>query len=328
MKLLVSGGAGYIGSTTVEALLEAGHEVTVFDSLLKGHRAAVPDGARLVVGDLEDREALAEAFRQERYDGVLHFAALIEAGESMKEPGRYFRVNTGYAVNLLEAMVEAGVDRFVFSSTAAVYGIPDESPISEDAPKSPVNAYGESKLLVERMLDWFARIHGLRVGRLRYFNAAGARSADHGEDHEPETHLIPLILQVALGFREQIKIFGSNYPTNDGTCVRDYVHVRDLASAHVLAIEALSERDGFAYNLGTGRGYSIREVIEACRRTTGHPIAAEEADRRPGDPPTLVASSEAIRRDLGWEPRRSDLDEIVRTAWAWHQNHPNGYGDR
>lgn len=328
MKLLVSGGAGYIGSTTVEALLEAGHDVTVFDSLLKGHRAAVPGGARLIVGDLGDREALAAAFAGESYDGVLHFAALIEAGESMQSPGRYFRVNTAYALNLLEAVAEAGVERFVFSSTAAVYGIPEESPITENAPKAPVNAYGESKLLVERMLEWFSSIHGLRVGRLRYFNAAGARSADHGEDHDPETHLIPLILQVAQGRRDEIKIFGSDYPTPDGTCIRDYVHVKDLASAHVLGIEALDARGGFAYNLGTGRGYSIREVLEACRRTTGHAIPARETDRRPGDPPSLVASAAAIRRDLGWEPEHSELDSIVADAWAWHQSHPDGYGDR
>ncbi len=328
MKLLVSGGAGFIGGTTVEALLAAGREVVVFDNLSNGHRASVADGARLVVGDLADRDAIGRALKGEGFDGVLHFAALIEAGESMKTPARYFRVNTFYALNLLDAMVEAGVERFVFSSTAAVYGIPQESPIAEGAPKAPVNAYGESKLLVERMLEWFSSIHGLRVARLRYFNAAGARSADQGEDHDPETHLIPLVLQVAQGLRDHIKIFGTDYPTPDGTCVRDYVHVKDLAAAHVLALGALAERPRLEYNLGAGRGYSVREVVEACRRVTGHAIPAREEPRRPGDPPTLVASSEAIRRDLGWTARHSDLDNIVGSAWRWHRDHPGGYGDR
>lgn len=327
MRVLVVGGAGYIGSATAQCLLDAGHEVVVFDSLVKGHRGAVPAGAEFVQGDLAHREQIEEALRRFRAEAVMDFAAFIEAGESMKEPGRYFRNNVCGTLNLLEACVSAGVQRFVFSSTAAVYGIADEIPITEDAPLHPVNVYGESKLMVERMLEWYGRIHGLRYAALRYFNAAGGRP-ERGEDHHPETHLIPLTLQVALGQRPHIAIFGTDYPTPDGTCVRDYIHVDDLAAAHVLALQALDEHERLIYNLGNGQGFSVREVIEVCRRVTGHPIPAVEAPRRPGDPPVLIASSAKIQRELGWKPRWTSLEDIIASAWEWHRRHPQGYGDR
>jgi UDP-glucose 4-epimerase len=327
MRVLVVGGAGYIGSATAQCLLDAGHEVMVFDSLVKGHRAAVPAGAEFIQGDLTHRGQIEEALRCFRADAVMDFAAFIEAGESMKEPGRYFHNNVCGTLNLLEACVHAGVPRLVFSSTAAVYGIAEEIPIPEEAPLCPVNVYGESKLMVERMLEWYGRIHGLRYAALRYFNAAGGRP-DRGEDHHPETHLIPLTLQVALGQRPHIAIFGTDYPTPDGTCVRDYIHVDDLAAAHVLALEALDQHERLVYNLGNGQGFSVREVIEVCRRVTGHPIPAVEAPRRPGDPPVLIASSAKIQRELGWKPRWPALEDIVASAWEWHRRHPQGYGDR
>ncbi|MGQ9516657.1 MAG: UDP-glucose 4-epimerase GalE [Anaerolineae bacterium] len=326
MRVLVVGGAGYIGSATAQCLLDAGYEVVVFDSLVKGHRAAVPAGAEFVHGDLAHRDQIEDALRRFRVEAVMDFAAFIEAGESMKEPGRYFRNNVCGTLNLLEACVSAGVRRLVFSSTAAVYGIAEEIPITEEAPLHPVNVYGESKLMVERMLEWYGRIYGLRCAALRYFNAAGGRP-DRGEDHHPETHLIPLTLQVALGQRPHIAIFGTDYPTPDGTCVRDYIHVDDLASAHVLALRALDRHERLIYNLGNGRGFSVREVIEVCRRVTGHPIPAVETPRRPGDPPVLIASSEKIQRELGWKPRWPSLEDIVASAWEWHRRHPHGYGD-
>jgi UDP-glucose 4-epimerase len=254
----------------------------------------------------------------------MHFAAFIEPGESMQVPERYFRNNTANALTLLESMLAHGVGKLVFSSTAGVYGDPGHMPIMETDALNPVNAYGESKLLVERMLAWFHRIHGLRYASLRYFNAAGATDR-LGESHRPETHLIPLTLQVALGQREHINIYGTDYPTPDGTCIRDYIHVLDLAQAHVLALEALENRDQLVYNLGNGQGFSVREVIEVCRRVTGHPVPAVEAPRRPGDPPQLVASSERIQRELGWQPRIPNLEDIVASAWVWHRAHPNGY---
>jgi len=257
----------------------------------------------------------------------MHFAALIEAGESMKVPERYFRNNTASTLALLEAMLEAGVEKFVFSSTAALYGEPENIPIRETDPLRPTNAYGESKLLVERMLEWFHRVHRLRYASLRYFNAAGATES-LGEAHQPESHLIPLILQVALGKRESIAIYGTDYPTKDGTCVRDYIHVSDLAQAHVLALQALGTRDQLIYNLGNGKGFTVREVVDVARKITGHPITATETSRRPGDPAVLVASSEKIQRELKWAPRHADLREIVRSAWAWHQRNPNGYSSR
>lgn len=324
MKLLVTGGAGYIGSVVTRALIGAGHQVVVIDDLSHGHAAAVHPGARLVKGDLSDRALLDLVFRAEGIEGVLHFAALIEAGESMIVPERYFRHNTGFTLTLLEAMLAHGVKKIVFSSTAALYGEPREVPITEDHPLGPTSAYGESKRMVEMMLGWFGRIHGLRHASLRYFNAAGA-SGDLGEDHRPESHLIPLVLAVAQGKRDRVKIYGADYPTPDGTCVRDYIHVEDLAQAHLLALEALATREALAYNLGNGQGFSVREVIQAARRVTGHPIPADEAGRRPGDPATLVAGAGKIRAELGWTPRRPDLDDIVASAWAWRSRNPDGY---
>jgi UDP-glucose 4-epimerase len=329
MKLLVTGGAGYIGSVVTAELVRAGHDVTVFDNLSKGHCAAVCTGAKLVRGDVSDRAALAALFNGSGFDGALHFAAFIEAGESMQLPEKYFRNNTANALMLLEAVLEFKVPRFVFSSTAALYGDPERTPIEEDDPLHPTNAYGQSKLLVEQMLEWFHRIHGLRYASLRYFNAAGA-SRELGEDHHPETHLIPLVLQVALGKRDNVSVFGTDYPTPDGTCVRDYIHVSDLASAHVLALEALgtqSKPERLIYNLGNGRGFSVREVIDAARGVTGHPIPVVETPRRAGDPAILVASSEKIKKELHWHPQHTDLESIIASAWEWRKRHPEGYRD-
>jgi len=331
MKVLVTGGAGYIGSVVADELLQAGHEVVAFDNLSRGYRRAVPKNAELVVGELADRACLESLLRSRVIDAVMHFAALIEAGESMRAPATFFRNNTANALNLIEAMLATGVKRLVFSSTAALYGNPEQTPIPEDAPLRPTNAYGESKLLVERMLAWFHQIHGLRYASLRYFNAAGASDPDKGEAHRPESHLIPRILQIALGRGEHISIFGTDYPTPDGTCVRDYIHVGDLARAHLLALDALGKTgDNSApliYNLGNGRGFSVREVVEVARKVTGHPIPALEVPRRAGDPAVLIASSEKIRRELGWQPRFPDLESMVESAWLWHRHHPDGYGE-
>jgi UDP-glucose 4-epimerase len=326
MKLLVTGGAGYIGSVVADQLLAAGHQVVVIDNLSRGHREAVPQNSKLVIGDLADKEKLDSLFRTERFDGVLHFAAFIEAGESMKHPETFFRNNTANALAVLEAMVAAGVKRFVFSSTAALYGNPARSPIQEDDALQPTNAYGESKLLVERMLTWFHRIHGLRYASLRYFNAAGAASADRGEAHNPESHLVPRIINVALGRQKHIEIFGTDYPTADGTCVRDYIHVSDLAAAHLLALDALERSGQLIYNLGSGQGFTVRQVIEGVRRVTGKPITVVESPRRDGDPAVLIASSEKIRRELQWKPKFGELETILESAWIWHKNHPDGYG--
>jgi UDP-glucose 4-epimerase len=314
----VTGGAGYVGGTVAELLLQKGHEVAVYDNLCHGHRSMVPAKAEWIEGELADRSKLEQVFSSRTFDGVMHFAALIEAGESMKKPELYFRNNSASTLTLCEAMLAQGVTRLVFSSTAAVYGEPESTPIREDAPLRPTNAYGESKLLVEQMLTWLNRVHGFRYASLRYFNVAGAVEG-RGEAHEPESHLIPLILDVALGKRQSIKIFGQDYPTPDGTCIRDYVHVQDLAHAHLLAFEALVNRDRLIYNIGNGQGFSIREVIESARRVTGHPIPVEEAERRPGDPAVLIASSEKIERELGWKREFDKLDEIVASAWKWHQ---------
>lgn len=320
MRILITGGAGYIGGTVAQMLLEQGHTVTIYDNLCHAQREMVPAGAQFVEADLADKQRLEAIFSAEKYDGVMHFAALIEAGESMKSPELYFRNNSASTLSLFEAMLAKGVNRLVFSSTAAVYGEPESTPIREDAPLRPTNAYGESKLLVERMLIWLNQIHGFRYASLRYFNVAGAEpSAGRGESHEPESHLIPLILDVAMGRRQSIKIFGQDYPTPDGTCIRDYIHVSDLARAHLLAFNALADRDKLIYNIGNGRGFTVREVVESVRRVTGKPIAVEEVPRRPGDPAVLIASSEKIERDLGWRPQFADLDDIVATAWGWHQ---------
>ncbi len=318
MRILVTGGAGYVGGTVAELLLQKGHEATIYDNLCHGHRSMVPAKAEFIEGDLADRSRLEQIFSSRKFDGVMHFAALIEAGESMKKPELYFRNNSASTLTLFEAMLAKGVNRLVFSSTAAVYGEPESTPIREDAPLRPTNTYGESKLLVEHMLTWLNRVHGFRYASLRYFNVAGAIEG-RGEAHEPESHLIPLILDVALGKRKSIKIFGQDYPTPDGTCIRDYVHVQDLAHAHLLALEALNDRDRLIYNIGNGHGFTIREVIESARRVTGHPIPVEEAERRPGDPAVLIASSEKIERELGWKREFDKLDDIVSSAWKWHQ---------
>jgi UDP-glucose 4-epimerase len=325
-RVLVTGGAGYIGSVVAGQLLAKGYEVVVYDNLSHGWRAAVPAGAQLVIGDIGDRDALDRLLRRQPFGAVMHFAAFIEAGESMRVPAKYFRNNTANALTLLEAVLAHGVPRFVFSSTAALYGAPERTPIEETDPLHPTNAYGESKLLVERMLDWFHRIHGLRYASLRYFNASGA-SGMQGEDHRPESHLIPLALEVALGKRPEIAIYGTDYSTPDGTCIRDYIHVADLASAHLLVLEELNQRDKLIYNLGNGRGFSVREVMDTVRRVTGHPVPAREAERRPGDPAVLVASSDQIKRELSWRAQFPDLEAIVRSAWEWRRAHPDGYPD-
>lgn len=328
MNILVTGGAGFIGSVVAAQLVAAGHEtVVVFDDLSKGNRCAVPQGADLVLGNVGDPAALDSVFEKHRVDAVMHFAAFIEAGESMETPERYFRNNTANALALLECMLTHRVRRLIFSSTAALYGDPDRTPILETDPLRPTNAYGESKLLVEQMLEWFYRVHGLSYVSLRYFNAAGA-TEEQGETHKPETHLIPTVLQVASGMRDRVEIFGTDYQTEDGTCVRDYVHVSDLGRAHLLALDALAEEPAprqFVFNVGNDRGFSVLEVIETARKVTGHDIPTLRTKRRPGDPATLIASSEKIRRELGWRPQIPDLEDIVRSAWEWHQRHPAGY---
>lgn len=318
MNILVTGGAGYIGGTVSRLLLAAGHKVTVYDNLCHSRREAVPPDVQFVEGDLADRSRIEQTLRDGQFDGVMHFAALIEAGESMKVPERYFQNNTMATLTLLEAMLATGHNRLVFSSTAACYGEPETTPITEEARLLPTNAYGESKLLVEQMLTWLNRIHGFRYASLRYFNVAGAIEG-YGEAHEPESHLIPLILDVALGRRTNIKVFGQDYPTKDGTCVRDYVHVSDLAQAHFLALNALENNSRLIYNLGSGQGFTVREVIDSARRVTGREIAVEERERRPGDPAVLVASSDKIKRELGWQPKFPELDQIIASAWQWHQ---------
>ena len=332
MKIFVTGGAGYIGGTVAGLLAEKGHRAVVFDNLSHSRRESLPAGVDFIEGELADRRALESIFTAARNDGqpfdaVLHFAALIEAGESMVRPEVFFRNNTASTLSLLEAMLASGPRRLVFSSTAAVYGEPEAVPIQEDARLTPTNPYGQSKLLVEQMLAWLNRIHGLRYASLRYFNVAGAHEGPagitRGEAHDPETHLIPLVLDVALGRRPSIHIFGDDYPTPDGTCIRDYIHVSDLAEAHLLALGALSSgpenQPPLIYNFGNGQGFSVRDVIESARRITGHPIPAEIHPRRSGDPAVLVAGSQKAMRELGWKPRYTSLDEIVRTAWIWHQ---------
>ena len=318
MKVLITGGAGYIGGTVSRILLKLGHQVTIFDNFCHSRRSSIPSGATLVEGSLANRPLLESTLNAGRFDGVMHFAALIEAGESMKSPELYFQNNTAGTLSLLEAMLATGHNKLVFSSTAACYGEPERTPILEDARLSPTNPYGESKLLSERMMRWMSGAHGLRYAALRYFNVAGAIEG-YGEDHEPESHLIPLILDVALGRRKSIKIFGSDYPTPDGTCVRDYIHVEDLAHAHLLALQALEQHALLVYNIGNGQGFTVRQVIDSVARVTGRPIQVEMEDRRPGDPAVLVAGSEAIKRDLGWAPKHADLDDIVSSAWVWHQ---------
>lgn len=326
MRILVTGGAGYVGSHCLRHLLKAGHEVVVYDNLYQGHAAAVPTGL-LVQGDLNDRAKLVALFGERKIEAVMHFAALALVGESVVKPELYYRNNVIGSFQLLDAMREAGVRKIVFSSTTATYGTPEKMPIAETTPQQPINPYGFSKLVVERMLDDFAAAHGFGFAAMRYFNAAGAAPDGLiGEDHTPESHLIPIVLQVALGQRPSISIFGDDYPTPDGTCVRDYVHVEDLATAHLAALERLQPGKSIKVNLGTGRGYSVREVIDACRKITGHPIPAVTAPRRPGDPPELIADARLARELLGWTPRYTTIESIVETAWRWHQAHPRGYG--
>jgi UDP-glucose 4-epimerase len=332
VRILVTGGAGYVGGTVAVLLASQGHKPTVLDNLSHGRRALLPANVDFVEADLADKTAIETLFKRakqegEPFDAVLHFAALIEAGESMLRPEIYFRNNTASTLALFEAVLAEGPRRLVFSSTAAVYGEPESVPIKEDARLKPTNVYGESKLLVEQMLAWFHRIQGLRSASLRYFNVAGAPEGPNGitrgEAHEPESHLIPLILDVALGKRQSIRIYGNDYPTPDGTCIRDYIHVSDLADAHLLALRALetekAAQERLIFNLGNGKGFSVLEVIESARRVTGHAIPAEMHPRRPGDPAVLVASSEKAIRELHWNPRYTQLDDIVRTAWIWHQ---------
>jgi len=323
MKLLVTGGAGYIGSIVATQLLDAGHEVVVLDNLERGHREAVPADARLVVVDLLDRGAVEQVVDQ-GFDGVLHFAAFALVGESVAHPERYYRTNVGGTLNLLDAMRKAEVPRLVFSSTCAVYGQPDEVPIPETAPPRPTNAYGASKLAVDGMIGDFCTAHGLGAVSLRYFNVAGA-SGGHGEDHDPETHLIPNILRAALGITECVEVYGTDYPTPDGTAIRDYIHVEDLSTAHILALGGVRPGEHQIFNLGNGDGFSVREVIAAASEVTGVEIAVREADRRPGDPPMLVAASQRIRSELGWSANKPALHEMVGDAWGFARAHPRGY---
>jgi len=325
MNILVTGGAGYIGSAIAEALIDAKHSVTVYDSLVTGHRGAVPEEALFVQADLSDSHALVKTLTDQKFDGVIHCAAFIEAGESMKDPWRFYNNNLTNSLALIETAIRARVKRFVLSSTAAVYQSSDE-PLTEESPLGPTNVYGHTKLMVEQILDWYRKIHGLHFAALRYFNAAGALPG-RGEAHQPESHLIPLVLRVPLGKRDAAQIYGIDYPTPDGTCIRDYIHISDLVSAHLLALNGLSERDRLIYNLGSGNGYSVREVIETARQVTGYLIPANELLRRPGDSARLVASSEKIKRELGWKPEHDNLYEIISSAWGWHQSHPNGYED-
>jgi UDP-glucose-4-epimerase GalE len=328
MRILVTGGAGYIGSHAVRLFLARGHDVWVYDNLAVGHRAAVP-ADRLIHADLSEVHRLDHAILDRRIEACVHFAAFTYVGESVSEPGRYYQNNLVNTLNLMECLRRQKVSRFVFSSTAATYGVPEKVPIAEDAPQHPINPYGASKLAVEQALADYARAYGWGFAALRYFNASGA-SADGaiGEDHKPETHLIPLVIQAAMGQRPHIEIFGTDYPTPDGTCIRDYIHVDELAEAHLLALEKLEPGSALRYNLGIGRGYSVREVIRTVEEVTGKKVPVKEGPRRAGDPPALVASSEKIQRELGWRPRYTELRAIVETAWNWHRRHPRGYNDR
>lgn len=327
MKIFVSGGAGYIGAITAAELIAAGHQVVVFDNFYQGHAAAVPSAATLIQGDLADIDAVRAAFAAHPdIDGIMHFASYTLVGESMEAPFRYLRDNVVSAGNLLEVAMAAGVRRFILSSTANLFDEPEKMPIEADNKIVPGSPYGESKFFIERMLFWCERIYGLKYACLRYFNASGD-TPERGEDHDPETHLIPLILQVALGQRPHITVFGNDYPTPDGTCIRDYIHIVDLAQAHILAMEALDRIGSRRYNLGNGNGFSVLQVIEAARKVTGHPIPHVIGPRRAGDPAVLIASSDAIRAELGWQPRYPDIETIVASAWEWHRTHPHGYAN-
>ena len=323
MNVLVTGGAGYIGSVFVEQLLDAGHSVTVFDNLSEGHRSAVDPRATFVHGDFNERDVIHDALAKAGPEAVVHFAAHALVGESMTNPSKYFRNNVGGGLNLLDACVATGVKKFVFSSTCATYGRPDRVPMDEELPQRPINPYGESKLMFEKVLSWYRQLHGLDFVAFRYFNAAGA-SRRFGEHHRIETHLIPNVLQVALGKRTHCEVYGTDYPTPDGTCIRDYIHIADLGAAHLLALQP--KASGF-YNLGNGEGFSVRQVIDVCSRLSGKPSPVVEKPRRPGDPPRRIAAAQRARQDLGWQPRFPRLEDIVATAWDWHQRHPDGYPD-
>ena len=323
MKILVVGGAGYIGSVCSELLLDEGHAVAVFDNLSEGHRAAIDSRAAFIEGDLIRGDMIRAALEKFQPEAVMHFAASALVGESMQNPSKYFRNNITNGLNLLDAMIATGVNQLVFSSTCAIFGPPERLPIDETLAKNPINPYGESKLAFEKILRWYGEIHGLRSVSLRYFNAAGA-SEKFGEEHRVETHLIPNVLSVALGKKPHVEVYGTDYDTPDGTCIRDYIHIRDLSQAHILALK--SPRSEF-YNLGTGGGTSVREVIESCRKITGREIPVVEKPRRPGDPPRLVAGSDKIQGELGWRPEFQNIDAIIESAWRWHQKFPNGYGD-
>jgi len=323
MKILVVGGAGYIGSVCAELLLDQGHGVTIFDNLSEGHRRALDPRAAFAEGDLVDRQLIEKTLSKQQPDAVMHFAANALVGESMQNPSKYFRNNIANGLNLLDAVISAGVEKIIFSSTCAIFGPPERVPIDETMTPRPINPYGESKLAFEKILRWYGEIHGLKFVSLRYFNAAGA-SAKFGEDHRVETHLIPNVLKVALGQKPNVEIFGTDYETPDGTCIRDYIHIVDLSRAHILALNATK---GDFYNLGTGGGASVRDVIDSCRKITGRNIDIAEKPRRPGDPPRLIASSEKIKRELGWQPQFQSLDAIIESAWKWHQKFPRGYED-
>ena len=323
MRTFVVGGAGYIGSVCAELLLDEGHEVTIFDNLTEGHQRAVDSRATFIQGDLEDRAGIQDVLSNARPDAVMHFAANALVGESMRDPSKYFRNNIFNALNLLDAMVVAGIQRIVFSSTCAIFGLPERLPIEETTPARPINPYGESKLVFEKILQWYDRIHGLKFVSLRYFNAAGA-TKNFGEDHRQETHLIPNVLKVVLGRKPNVEIYGTDYETPDGTCIRDYIHIVDLARAHILALGAANSA---LYNLGTGGGSSVHEVIAVCEKVTGRNIATVEKPRRPGDPPRLIASSEKIEKELGWRPQFQSLEAIIESAWKWHEKFPRGYED-
>jgi UDP-glucose-4-epimerase GalE len=331
MNILVTGGAGYVGSACLRYMLARGHNAVAFDNLVQGHAAAVPGGktgGRLIVGDIADTEALVAALRKVNADAVMHFAAATYVGESVENPEYHYRNNIGGTLSLLNAMRKAGVKRMLFSSTCATYGMTPKVPMSEDSPQEPFSPYARTKLAVEWMIRDFAHAYGLGFTLLRYFNAAGADAdAQHGEDHRPETHLIPLVLEVPLGKRDKIKVLGDDYPTPDGTCIRDYVHTEDLAQAHLLAMEATTPTTAEVYNIGTGTGSSVLEVIRACEEVTGTTIPREVVGRRPGDPPALVADPTKLKTRLGWKPRYPDIRSVVASAWAWHKSHPNGYPD-
>jgi UDP-glucose 4-epimerase len=327
MRVLVCGGAGYIGSNMTALLAAEGHQPIVLDNFAKGHWAAVR-GMEIVEGDLADYGLLVTTLNERGIEGVMHFAACIEVSESVRDPLKYYRNNVSNTQNLLSAMETAGVEKFVFSSTAAVYGMPVRVPVTEEAPKQPINPYGETKLAVERMCHYQSEAGKLRFATLRYFNACGAgNNGTLGEDHRPESHLIPLTIQAAMGKRPDIRIYGTNYPTPDGTCIRDYIHVDDLCRAHLLALNRLDERAELAYNLGNGQGYSVRQVIETVKRVSGNSFKVVEAPARPGDPPVLTSDASKARNELGWRTEKPDLEDMVETAWKWHTEHSNGYQD-